>query len=1132
MPHRCVHVPSRRPDLHSERPPPRLLPSPLSQPPPRLERARFPSAGETDVLLRVTAPGRFAIRAQSPTGTAIQLVDMLTGPGDRAGWPGKQDGRIDALLDTGTYRLRAFGDPSATGDTNLTVTAFTEAGPAQRAPGYQALAATLDDLQQRSWWLVVTEDLVPARIEAAGRALGSLKLWRDGRDLVAMDEQPGSIASPPAHPLNSVVLSGRLPPGTYRITAYGGPKLPWTDGATDTPLYLRTGYGTDVLAGGASGQVSVFGTEQFSLAPNAAQALLILPQPAAAQLSIGGDTVDIVPANRSRMAMLDLPTSAKLDRIVSLRAQAGQQFILRPLEPASSLPDKPGRVLLAAAEPANGGDEVPAAAILTRLRTDNTADVLAAPGVPDIGPGKAWRTRFNLRGATSLLFHVTAPVTVAVRTEGPPVTPRILTLQNTVMNAQGDGRAATSWALSPGWYALALAVPPSAVGILDLTIGPAGLTPPPPNPPGPEAPTLPLGEQSLNPRPRIALYFNHGPETAGRLVVRTLPADLADGPLVQTLAAGEARSVDVHLSAPGTLVVRDLTIAAPLESRAVAANSNTTVALPAADHPRTLAIALLPPAAAGNATPEPAPNLTPLQAGQPAFFDLARDASAQFGLTVGQGGLYRIETLGRLKTAGTLGTAFIPDLGQASANGIGNNMLLQRYLRAGQYRVEVTAKDLSGRLGVGASAAPLDQGADLLPGLSARATLAPAHGVVFPIRIATAGRYHFDLLGDGRVFNTRLEDADGWPLVAAGKLSALDQDLIPGTYRLIVQPESVEARVAVRLRRIETPAPLTGHGPHKLPFDTPQSLEWREPASRDAPRTEDTWTFALAGPATVTLQLDGDGMAAALRPASSRSDTSPLARVLGGATTTVHLEAGDYQLAASALGRNDRLTYTLALRSAELQPGAARTVSLPVDLPFAIATPRVVTLTSFGDRPLSAELRDQAGHTLTRSIGRTDDWNIAVSRVLPAGQYHLVLAPLRAPSGQATTRSQGANPDTQSTDDAAADQPAQDQDQPTHDQDQAQDPKTGTRTKTGTKPTQDQDMAQSAGGDADADKPNPTAHTEVPLVLPQDQPATQLPADGSLVLRRFCRPAASSTSPCPPRPPARCWLPPPRPRSS
>ena len=111
---------------------------------------------------------------------------MLTGPGEREGWPGKQDGRIDALLDTGTYKVRAFGDPAATGDTTLSVTPFAAAGPALLAPGYLPVALTLRDLQSRSFWLVVGDDPAPTRIEAAGRSLAALTVWRDGRDLVSV----------------------------------------------------------------------------------------------------------------------------------------------------------------------------------------------------------------------------------------------------------------------------------------------------------------------------------------------------------------------------------------------------------------------------------------------------------------------------------------------------------------------------------------------------------------------------------------------------------------------------------------------------------------------------------------------------------------------------------------------------------------------------------------------------------------------------------------------------------------------------------------------------------------------------------------------------------------------------------
>src|SRR5208283_2671428 len=185
---------------------------------------------------------------------------------------------------------------------------------------------------------------------------------------------------------------------------------------------------------------------------------------------------------------------------------------------------------------------------------------------------------------------------------------------------------------------------------------------------------------------------------------------------------------------------------------------------------------------------------------------------------------------------------------------------------------------------------------------------------------------------------------------------------------------------------------------------------------RDDPRAPDVWTFALAGPAKVTLNIDGDGMAASLQAGSAQAESSqtgaadsgapPLGRLVAGTKLTIDLPAGQYRVAASSLGRNDRLAYTIALHSEELQPDAPRRVTLPADVPFAVAAARVVTLTSFGRVPLRAELRDAAGHVLARAAGRTDDWNIAVSRSLPAGSYRLTLAPL-APAGTPATAPSG-----------------------------------------------------------------------------------------------------------------------------
>jgi uncharacterized protein len=1011
-----------------------------------LDRDRFPTAGETDVLLHVATPGRFALRAASPTGTALQVVDMLTGPGEREGWPGKQDGRIDALLDTGTYKVRAFGDPAATGDTTLSVTPFAAAGPALLAPGYLPVALTLRDLQSRSFWLVVGDDPAPTRIEAAGRSLAALTVWRDGRDLATVPQTTGTIAETPAHPMTDIVLSGNLPPGTYLVTAYGGPKLPWADGVADEPFYLRTGRSADLLAGGVTRQVGVFGSELFDVPQDAARALLILPQPAEAHLSAaapGADTLtaDMAKTDRARAALLDLPAKPATqspvsqgtvsqgtvtqrpgaERSVTLQAAPGQAFTLRALAAGTAaspgplgnvFADRPGRYWLAVQEPANGGDELPAAAMLVRFSVDATtgersgsAEILASPGVPSVGPGQPWRTRFNMRGPSALLFHATGVVTVAVHAEGPALTARITTPEGAVLNATGNGTAATSWALSPGWYTLVLTPKPNAIGILDLTLGPPGLIPPTPAPPGPDAPVLPLGEQAIDAQHRLALLVNREPDASATLVMRRAPVELADGPVVETVPAGAVFALAVHARAAGILAVRDIAAGRVLLSRTIAAGEGTTVTLPAAEQARTVAVALLPDGQSASPEPAPAATLTALQDGQPEFLDLDRGRQASFALTVGQGGLYRVQTTGRLKTAGRIGTSFIPVLGEAAANGVGQNMLLQRYLRAGRYRLDVTAQDSAGHLGVSATETPLAEGAELLPEGSVRATLTPGHGVAFPIRIATAGPYHLDLLGDGRTFTARLEDADGWPLRAAGDLSSIEQDLTPGRYRLIVQPPSVEARVVARLRQVVRPVALTGHGPHPLPFDAPQSLEWREPPGRDDARTPDTWTFALAGPANVSLTVTGDGMGATLVAATADAAAPPLGRLIAGTPFKIALPAGDYRAEARSLGRNDRLDYTIALHSDELQPDVARRVTLPADLPFAIAAPRVVALTSFGRVPLRAELRDGAGHVLARAAGRTDDWNIALSRALPAGRYRLVLAPLAPPASSANSGS-------------------------------------------------------------------------------------------------------------------------------
>jgi len=417
------------------------------------------------------------------------------------------------------------------------------------------------------------------------------------------------------------------------------------------------------------------------------------------------------------------------------------------------------------------------------------------------------------------------------------------------------------------------------------------------------------------------------------------------------------------------------------------------VRLPAPDHARVVTLGWRKPAPAQTVPPpEPASARVQLQAGTPYFTDLREDHGRSFDLVVANGGLYRVETTGRLHTSGAIGTHFVPQLLAADGNGIGQNMLLQGWLRAGQYRVDLTAKASSGHAGLQASPAPLLTVAPLMPGGTARASLPAGSGLKVPVEITEKGDYRLELLGLNHPFTARLEDSEGWPLAAAGPLETSTQTLLPGQYRLLVMPEPVDTRAVMRLTRVLPPPVLAGHGPHPLPFDLEQRLTWREPAGRNDPRLPDEWRFTLAAAAEVTVRI-GDGMQGSLL----RPDGAVAAHVVGGVPFHGRLEPGAYRVQATSQGRNDRLDYSIGLTAKELQPAAPRALRLPALVDFALAQDRVVSLTSFGVTPVRAVLRDADGHLLGRYGARDDDWNIALSRLLPAGRYTLELASAAVP---------------------------------------------------------------------------------------------------------------------------------------
>ena len=982
---------------------------PPDSPPPAaatLDRAAQPATEPAGAVLRVTSAGRFSLQARSASGTALQLVDMMTGPAVPVGEAGVSDGRTDVLLEAGTYKLRTQPAPGATGDVALQALPFRDAAPpaAVPAPGVTA-SSTLDDLQQRAFWLVVGRDGA-VRIDAAGRALADLRLWEGAGplglgDLVPLEPLVREALPVPGHPMRGLSLRGTVAPGTYLLVAYGGPARAWADGSHEAPFHVRSGARPDLAEGWASGTVGPLGSELFATPARANRFRLDLPAAAAALLNVDGRSAAIAPNSREPHAAI---TTGANPALVEVVAAAGQAYALRAQETSSSTSVYGlGVFWVSAPMTGAGGEEAPPTALLVQGTGPQSGRILASTA-PHVGPGAPWRASFNVRGTTTLLLDNAGSggLTVAGASEGLgllPVPPRTVQLPDGIV----------AYTMSPG---------PGRQGVVDLVFGTpgaaAGTSVPDvaPAPRWPADPVLALGVRSLELSERLDLVSNQAPGLQPGLLARRVPVALAEGPLVVSQMPGTALAIPVQVAPGGVLRVSDPAAGVLPIAFSPGADGAGTVTLPSPAQPRTLVLTryVTPPPRAAIPAPPPRSPLAVLDPARPRFLDLNEGGSRTYDLTVPEGGLYRIETTGRLHTTAAIGTAFVAELDQAEANGAGKNALLQRWLRAGRYRVRVGVTDSAGHLGVRVVPAPLQDAPALLPGGTIHATMPAGAGLAVPLDVPEAGTYRLELVGQGRTFNARLDDSEGWPLTAPGELTSLQRDLPTGRLRLLVQPEATDARVLVRLRRVRPNPVYEGHGPFALVPGANAVAIWREPAGRDDPRTPDRWTFTLAGPAQATLALS-DGMAAYLwrddaepggtGPARKAVPARPVVRLLGPRPFRGRLEAGRYRLDAASLGRNDRLDYTISLNTAELQPGVPRAVLPDATVPFALAQPGVVSLTSFGALPVKAVLRDGAGAVLGRYGPGADSWNLALSRPLPAGAYQLELQPA-APPGQAS----------------------------------------------------------------------------------------------------------------------------------
>ncbi len=985
-----------------------------------LDKSVFTATGRNETLLKAATFGRYSIAVKSDQGTAIQLVDRMAGPGLAQGSAGHADGRIDAFLDHGQYKIKLISDPHGSGNATVAVLPSVELNTdQQQLVELKPIDSDLGDHQQRSYWLNI-----PARrdvaIEASGRNLDDLRLWRDGKWLV--DAKPGTATADPSagQPLTVKQLALSLEPGLYRVTAYGGDGQKWSSESKAHPLHIRFGIPKLAEAGRLWQVASSTGFDRFLVPATATYFRLDIAKSEHAALGVqpyesgnpfigGMNRVTIDKTSRDPFAETTTAGDDNAGKfsLVTVERQPGQGYRLTWFDNRNPKPviaiGSESTGWAAMYQSGNDQDEIdPTIVIADETGKKSISEPAIASTAIKVGKSISWQRRFNLLDQTELFLEVTEPVDLSVDGEGVDAQYRIESFYVDPRYRRSYQPSGYGWQLDPGFYALDIVPKENGKGILTLRLHAQGTPAPSVESPRQAAAMI---EVPFTRRGDYTIHLNT--LAGGHAGVRLYNSPIALGPGItfemvggQTIALPVVATEEGRITATaedGTALPLVLDQAASALSVAVGAGKHRLGLTLPAGNPRYVSIAFAPKNLQAD-TPLPAidakllaglPQFATLAPDKPVFQTLAQGEHATFAVPVTKPALYRLESTGIIETKGTLRTRVIPEIAAETANGTGRNFLIQRYLGEGDYQLTVgTPAQSFGPIGLMLDDTPLKTEGVLQPELWARTTLAPGEAGTYTFHIDKAGKYSLHTMGLGRDFTMRLEDSDGWPLLVPGGPANIAQDFEPGDYRMILLPGAVENRAVTLLHRIELPVERSGHGPFPVAFGEDMTNRWQEP-EKDQERTPDVWQFTLPAAADVTIAIDSGMQAKLTGPVRIEEDTALSAKPWKG-----RLGAGKYQIAVTSVSPNNRVDYTLKVVTEQLMAGQTRNVNAPTEIPVSIGNSAPVEINSYGGSDVRARLYDQAGALVAANDDRDNDWNFSIATSLAPGMYKLQVDPV------------------------------------------------------------------------------------------------------------------------------------------
>jgi hypothetical protein len=1025
-----------------------------------LSKGKFPAKGRNEAILEVSRPGRYALTVKSKQGAALQIVDRMAGPGESAGISGEKDGRLDLLLDSGRYKVVVTSPEKGKGDASLEVHSFTEMHRPEPPVlvEFKPVRDSLEDFQQRSWWVQVPQRRT-VTIEAQGRDLQDLRLWKDGAWILE-DMPVVRIVEPVKGQLErSCILVADLNPGSYLLTAYGGPPQDWAKETGQHLFSLRFGIPALPASCRVDAAISPFGADRYLVAKGANTFLVQLAEKKDLRLDVASYATGDNPLASEAAATISKQsadpecairrTITKDSAIVTVSGAPGERYLFQCFDQRDLYTFNP-RVSqdyrISTLHSGYMDDNIDATCILVSSKGGDPHWSPHADDVLHIGKEAGWARRFNLLGTCTLFFFVEEAGDYQIQSSGTGAQYRF---EPFMISRPKDYKtpdfqeSGAAFSLDRGYWVLT--IQPKLQGILKVALQQKGffqrlkewVVGGDEASPTPAKGACTLEKVHLEPDVRYTLHMNRQEGVNRGLLVSPLPLRLED-PLPLALKPGKEASLSFSVEKDSRLQILTLREAkytcildgAPwTEVSPLKAGPHTVTFRNDGAKTTLFTLRAFPEARLPDAPPQfldaaaktaMAMTLPALREGKGLFFDFGVKEKKALLVTVDSPGLYRIETTGLLKTSLTVRSAVRTKLFSAEANGVGRNALLSQYLKEGDYLLLAQTLDKSaGHAGIRLARTEVTEAGELSPGREAKADVAANRSMVYTFQIAEAGKYSVKTMGQGRFFPSRLEDAEGWPLVAPGIPSNITTDLAKGGYRFMSLPLEVDTLRLTTVARVADARRVEGKGPHALALNEKVENRWREPQS-GAGRARDVYALSVPAPLDGTVRFSEATMQAHL---VKLGGGAPEVLVPPGKGWSGPLAAGEYRLEVECGRLNDLVDYTVEVTTAQLAPGLQRSLSAPGQVEVRLAKDSVVELSSHGpldvrgflytalpeapetpsgDGAKAKAKAPVAGELVDFSDDSYNDWNFRMARRLPAGRYLLTVDPVGGKTGTTT----------------------------------------------------------------------------------------------------------------------------------